>query len=155
MNESKRYLIPRFYYFVTPAFVLLDYFGGLNIRVAVLDELPLYKNLYYGLCVLCGVIVFVRPWITPIVALCESTVNLLMTILSMFLPYLRNLEQVADLNGDWKAAETFGGEGLTNVLLAGIIAAIAFKESADAIAHACGFGVAESERAGRSEERDM
>ena len=125
---------------------MLDYLGGVNVRVAVLDESPLHKNLYYGLCIVCGVIVFVWPRITPVVALCESTVNRLMTILSMFLPYLRSLEQVADLSGDWKAAGTFSVEGITNILLAGAIAAIAFKQSADAISRACGFGEAESEK---------
>ncbi len=53
--------IPRIYYYLTPAFISLDYFGVANIRVAVLDSMPVYKNLYYGFCVACGIVVFFLP----------------------------------------------------------------------------------------------
>jgi len=89
MNDSTRYSIPRLYYFVTPAFILLDYVWGINVRVAVLDEMPLYKNLYYGLCILCGVIVFVRPRLSALVALAESSVILLLTLVGVFWPYVQ------------------------------------------------------------------
>ena len=45
MGESMRYSVPRLYYRVTPGFILLDYFAGLNVRVAVLDDLPHIVNL--------------------------------------------------------------------------------------------------------------
>ncbi len=129
MNESMRYSIPRLYYLVTPAFIALDYAVGVNVRVAVLDDLPQYKNLYYGFCILCGLAVWFLPRYSAVVALLESPVNLLITVLGMFLPYIENLQRLADLDGDWKAAETFSVEGYTNLMIAGIIAAIAFHES--------------------------
>src|SRR4030042_621506 len=124
MSGLARYSLPRLYYLVTPGFILLDYFAGLNVRVAVLDDMPLYKNLYYGLCLLCGVAVYLLPRYSAIVALVESPINFLITILGLFLPYIRSLEHVADLSGDWKAAETFSIEGCTNLILAGAIAAL-------------------------------
>jgi len=48
MTIRGRYSVPSVYYCITPLFILLDYAGGLSIRVAVLDSMPLYKNLYYG-----------------------------------------------------------------------------------------------------------
>ena len=59
MATRGRYSIPSIYYYATPVFVLLDYGWGISIRAAVLDSMPLYKNLYYGFCVLCGVGVLV------------------------------------------------------------------------------------------------
>lgn len=131
MNESMRYSIPRLYYLVTPAFIVLDYAVGVNVRVAVLDDLPQYKNLYYGFCILCGLAVWFLPQYSVVVALFESPVNLLITVLGMFLPYIENLQRLATLDGDWKAAETFSVEGYTNLMIAGIIAVIAFKQSCE------------------------
>ncbi len=48
MSALVRYSIPRLYYLVTLAFILLDYCGGISVRVAVLDNMPVYKNLYQG-----------------------------------------------------------------------------------------------------------
>ena len=72
MSGLVRYSIPRLYYLVTPAFILLDYFGGINVRVAVLDDMPVYKNLYYGFCVLCGVAVYFRARSRILVSVVET-----------------------------------------------------------------------------------
>jgi hypothetical protein len=146
MNEGKRYSIASVYYYLTPVFVLLGYFGGVNVRVAVLDSLPVYKYPYYGFCIVCGVIVYALPKAWPIVALFESMINVFMTAFGVFVPYLQNLQQVADINGDWKAAETINVQGLVNLALAGAIAVIAFKASLEQIAAASGFTKAGPDR---------
>jgi hypothetical protein len=128
-----RYSISRLYYLVTPAFIVLDYAVGVNVRIAVLDGLPVYKNLYYGFCVLCGVVVCLLPVSSPFVALCESSINVLLTAVSLFLPYVQNLQRLAELDGDWKAAGTFGIENGVNLVLAGTMAAIAFVQSNKAL----------------------
>jgi len=122
MNDSTRYSIPRLYYFVTPAFILLDYVWGINVRAAVLDEMPLYKNLYYGLCILCGVIVFVRPRLSALVALAESSVILLLTLVGVFWPYV----QIAMLpEEEFDAALAgFTVQRVVNLFLAGFIALV-------------------------------
>jgi hypothetical protein len=133
IGDSRRYSIPRLYYLITPAFILLDYGVGVNVRVAVLDGLPLYKNLYYGFCVLCGVAVYLLPVSSPFVALGESSINVLLTILALFLPYVQNLQRLADLEGDWKVAGTFSTEGAVNLVLAATMAVVAFVQSNKAL----------------------
>ena len=153
MSHSMLHSIPRWYYLVTPAFILLDHVWGINVRVAVLDELPVYKNLYDGLCVVCGVLVFLWPRGTPFVAFGESTINVGMAALAVFLPCVRNVQHLATLDGDWKAAETFGIEGATNIVLAGVIAVIAFHQSLDAITAT--FRAAGPNQVAQAHDRDM
>ncbi len=152
MNDSMRYRIPRLYYFWTPAFILLDYIWGINVRVAVLDEMPLYKNLYYGLCILCGVMVYFRPRSAALVALAESSIILLLTLVGVFWPYV----QIATLpEGEFDAALAgFTIQRVANLLLAGFIAVVGIYTSKDAVVRACGLGKSESERAGSGQDRD-
>ena len=139
MNVRLRHSIPRLYYFLTPAFVLLDYFGGLNIRVAVLEQAPLYKGLYYGFCVLCGVLIYLRPGASPVVALAESGINFLMTILALILPYFQLIFRLSnDLNADIPEAVGFSLPHIINLALAGGIAALTFKTCLNTISQACG-----------------
>lgn len=134
MKRPIRYAIPKCYYLLTPAFILLDYAGGVNVRTAVLDAWPVYKNLYYGFCVLCGVIVFVVPRASAVVTISESLIIIFMTILGVFLPVLEAIEHVANLEGDWGAAESFGVEGAANLVIAGTIAFVAFRLNLAALA---------------------
>jgi len=145
MTRATLRTIPQLYYLMTPAFILLDYAAGVNVRTAALDGMPLQKNLYYGFCAVCGIIVFVAPRASAVVAIFESIIILLITMLSMMRPIMENLARVADLEGDWKAAETMGFEGGTNVLIAMTIAFIAFRSGLAAVA-------AVSDKAGRGED---
>jgi hypothetical protein len=129
-----RYSIPRLYYLVTPAFILLDYLGGVNVRVAVLDGMPVYKNLYYGFCVLCGVAVYFLPEYAAAVALFESPVNLLISILGLVLPYFERIKQFdAILNTDWSPMPDFGTRYVTNLLLAAGVSTFAFLQANKAL----------------------
>lgn len=136
MDVSRRVgrAIPRLYYLVTPAFILLDYLAGINIRVAALDAMPVYKNLYYGLCVLCGVLVLVLPAASAVVAFVESTILIFLTVPAVFRPLVENVEQFADLDADWQAAQAFQLEGAMNLLMAAAIAVLAFRMSLAALA---------------------
>jgi hypothetical protein len=134
MNPRMGHAIPRYYYLMTPVFILLDYAVGVNIRVAALDAMPLYKNLYYGFCIVCGIVVFVWPLTSAVVALLESAIIILITIWSLFRPIIESLEQVAELSGDWKAVEVLQFEGTTNLLMAATIAVLAFRMNAAALA---------------------
>jgi hypothetical protein len=63
------------YYAATALFLLLDYGFGINIRVAFLDSLPGFRAAYYGILVVCAVLVFRRPaWAAAIGAVESSTV---------------------------------------------------------------------------------
>ena len=137
MNGSMRYSIPRWYYLATPAFVLLDYVAGINVRVAVLDSAPLYKNLYYGFCILCGVVVFLRPRFSGLVALIESTALFVMTVALVFLPYWAFAQSAEDpLDVEF---QIFTFQGVINLVLTGAIALMGMHAHRNALAQACGF----------------
>ena len=128
MKIGAGHVIPRFYYYLTPAFILLDYVGVANIRVAVLDSMPLYKKLYYGFCVLCGVIVFVRPAFSSVVGLFESSVNVLMTVLVLYMPYIRFISETDDiLTADMPEVAGVAAPQMLNLLMACGIAVISFR----------------------------
>jgi hypothetical protein len=130
MSIHSGHTIPRLYYYITPLFILLDYFGGINVRVAVLDSMPLYKNLYYGFCIFCAFGMYIRPRYSAVVALFESSIIFLMTVLGVFLPYVQVVMQGDDiLNANWEAADAFTVPRITNLLLSGIIALFAFHGS--------------------------
>lgn len=134
MRIETRHTIPKLYYYITPLFILLDYFGGLSVRAAVLDSMPMYKNLYYGFCIFCAVIMYFRPQFTAVVTLFESSIIALMTVLSVFLPYIRFIMQADDiLNENWDIMSAFSISRIVNLMLAGTMAIIAFYGSIDAL----------------------
>ena len=96
MSIGYRNSIARWYFYITPLFILLDYFGGVNVRVSALDSWPLYKNLYYGFCILCGICMYIVPRYSVVVALFESTINFMMIVLGIFVPYVQNILYVDD-----------------------------------------------------------
>lgn len=130
MSIDTRHSIARLYYYVTPLFVLLDYLAGVNVRVAVLDSMPLHKNLYYGFCVVCAVSMYAAPRYTAVVALFESAINFMMTIVSLFLPYARYVTYTDNvLDADLGIASVFTIPRTVNLILAGAIAILVFKGS--------------------------
>jgi len=136
MDKHGRFSISSLYYYMTPAFILLDYLWGINVRVAVLDGMPLYKNLYYGFCILCGVVVCILPWLSAAVALFESIIMIMMTVVGFFLPYVRLLNSGDDiLNTDLRAFGEFGVPNVTNFLMALAIAIVSFRASIRALEH--------------------
>jgi len=69
MNIDFRNSFARWYFYITPLFILLDLIFGINVRVSALETMPLYKNLYYGFCILCGVCMYIIPRYSAVVAL--------------------------------------------------------------------------------------
>jgi len=130
MSIEARQTIPKFYYYITPLFILLDYLGGLSVRAAVLDSMPMYKNLYYGFCVFCAVGIYFRPGFSAVVALIESTIIVLMTVMSVFLPYVRYIMEADDvLNTNWDFSNAFSVPRIVNIVLSGTVGIIAFHGS--------------------------
>jgi len=130
MNIHGRHSIPSIYYYITPLFLALDYFGGINVRVSVLDSMPRYKYLYYGFCIFCGIGMYVLPRCTPIVALFESTINILLIVLAVFLPYIKMVTQFDNiLDADWQPVNVFTIPHIINLILAGTVATFAFYGS--------------------------
>ncbi len=129
MKRYNRYLIAKWYYYATPLFILLDYFLGINVRISALDAMPLYKYAYYGFCILCGVCIYIAPRYSPIVALLESVINYVLMILLLLMPYIRCLMQEDIIGEGWQNVESLSPEQITNLLIAAVVAAYAFRAS--------------------------
>jgi hypothetical protein len=130
-NIDFRNSFARWYFYITPLYILLDYILGLNIRVSALDSMPLYKNLYYGFCILCGIGAFIAPGYSALVALSESTINFMMIVVGIFLPYVQNVLYVDDiLNADFKAVEAaITVESIANLFIVGSCVILTFRIS--------------------------
>jgi len=137
MDIDYRSSLARWYFYITPLFIILDYFWGLNVRVAALDSEPTYKNLYYGFCVLCGVCMFIVPRYSAVVALFESIVNSMLLVLSIYLPYIRTVTSLADdvLSTDFKVLEELlRPESMANLIIVASCITLTFRTSIDTIA---------------------
>ncbi len=71
------------YYAATAVFLLLDYFAGVNVRVAFLESLPGARAAYYAVCFTCLALMIWRPSWTILIATFESLVTIVALILSM------------------------------------------------------------------------
>ena len=130
MDKNSSNLIPKLYYAITPVFILLDYIGGINFRVAVLDNFAMYKGLYYGFCIICGLLVFLVPRSSSFVAVIESIIIIMMTVFSIFIPYTRIISGGSDvLDLDFQGMNIVQPNYIINLCLAGSIAVITFRTS--------------------------
>lgn len=120
MDLDYKNSLVRWYFYITPLFIVLDYFWGFNFRISALDSEPLYKNLYYGLCILCGVLIYIIPRASALIGFVESLINLAMLLLIIFLPYMRIITTVTEdpLNADFKALqESFSVDSIINLFI--------------------------------------
>jgi hypothetical protein len=83
------------YYWLTPIFWILDGAFGWNVRAAALEGEPGLKLLYYLFCLGCGGAIWLWPAVTRIVGLTEASVNILLLVLGVLLPYFRLIDQLA------------------------------------------------------------
>jgi hypothetical protein len=88
MTETPHSNWLRSYYFSTPLFVLADSLLGLDFRVSGLHA-PGQRFAYYGFCMLCALLLWFRPRLSPLVGMGESSVNLTILMVSVMLPILR------------------------------------------------------------------
>lgn len=130
MSSGVGHFVPKLYYTITPLFILFDYVLGINVRTVVLDSEPVYKGLYYGFCILCGVVIYLIPRLSPVVALVESIIILMMTVLSVFMPYIQAIAHMDDiLNADIQYVSILGPPYIVNLVLSGGMAAFTFHKS--------------------------
>ena len=116
----------RAYYAATPLFVLADFAFGANVRAVAFDTRPGLRSAYYVLCVACLGLSFARPAWSSAVALAESSLNLLLLLLAVFLPYWALAEAVLDGRA---VANPFSPGFMVNFLMAGAIWTASFQET--------------------------
>ena len=142
MNFDFKNSFARWYFYITPLFILLDYILGINVRVSALETMPTYKNLYYGFCILCGICMYIIPRYSAVVALLESSINIIMLVLGIFLPYIRTITALMDdvLGADFKALEeSLKVQPMVNLFIVGSCLILTFRKSIETIAESFGF----------------
>lgn len=114
-TPSSRILV--LYYAATAVFLLLDYFVGLNVRLAFLESWPTARAAYYGVCFLCLALMIWRPAWTTLIGAFESLVTLVALILSMAIRTLLITDRVLETGTGYVTIEE-----ILNFMLAGSIA---------------------------------
>lgn len=127
---STRDALIQAYYLGTPFFWVLDVALNAPIRAAALPD-PGWRLLYYAFAMACGILARWRPRLTPFVGLGESSVNLLLLVLSVLLPIFTLPARVAE-GAD--VSVPFGPVQLLNVLLSGGIIVLSFHHNQERIA---------------------
>ena len=110
------------YYLATHLFFLVDVFLSFPIRVSALAD-PALRYLYYAFALWCGVASRVRPKAVPYVWLAESSLNILLLILSMMLPIIQLPDRV--FAGE-SLPQPISGLTLANFVLSGGIMVASF-----------------------------
>jgi len=114
------------YYAATPVFVLLDALGGVSVRATALDHAPGVKYLYYAFCLACGVVTTRWPPLAPPVGIAESSVNILLLVLGIMLPYFDAIRAIGEGR---PVTNPFTPSVLANFVLSGGVWIAAFYRS--------------------------
>ncbi len=104
----------RRYYLLTPLFIVLDALYGINVRVSGLAS-PELRYLYYGFCLLCALACYWQSRYSALIAVAESSVNLLILLAGVMIPVVR----LGDLAGDTAVSAGISGYNVVNFLLSG------------------------------------
>ncbi len=84
----------RLYYAGTLVFIILDYFFGINVRLAFLEARPGMRALYYFLCLFCLGLMFWRPDWSLWIGTLESALALSLLIVAMGVRVMTMSEQL-------------------------------------------------------------
>lgn len=124
------------YYLATPLFAAVDVFLGEPVRVAALGAQG-WRYAYYGVAFGLGLLCWARPRVAPLVGITESSVNLLLLLLSVLLP-IWNLPAEVAAGGD--AELGFGAARIWNVAIVGAALVLSIKRSERELHAISGFG---------------
>lgn len=80
------------YYAATPVFAAADWLFGANVRAVAFAHQPGLRTGYYLLCLACFALLHARPRWSGLIVILESSLNLLLLILSLLLPYYGAIE---------------------------------------------------------------
>ena len=116
------------YYAATLVFLLLDFFGGVNVRVAFLDTLPAARVAYYGICFACLGLMIWRPAWTTLIGTFESLVTMVALIFGMALRFMVPNDAIVEEN-----IAIVTSEQLVNFIIAGSIAYLSWVKGLKAL----------------------
>jgi len=92
-NLESNPIFLRAYYWATPLFAAGDLLLGVPLRAAALPSQKT-RLAYYALCLGCAALIHLRPRTTALVGLIESSVNILLLILAVYLPTIAVLDTI-------------------------------------------------------------
>ena len=118
------------YYLASPFFFLIGIWWGFEVRASFIPD-PTKRFLYYVLLSGLGLLAYFRPKSAPWVALCESSLNLLLIMLWILLP-IYSLGEAGIDHGPVGVPYT-PGQVLVNGLLAGSFFLLGFYRAQGAI----------------------
>jgi hypothetical protein len=119
--------LARFWYLgLTPAFALLDYTTGIDLRVSLLDGHRLLHGAYYVVSFLCGIGAYVRPEAARAIAVGESSANIAILVIGVFTAYFAVLESAA---GPGAVVNPFTPEAVANLVISALWAYVAYARS--------------------------
>jgi hypothetical protein len=114
---SGRVSLTAAYYLATPLFAICDWLFHWNVRVAALEGQPALKNAYYAVCTTAGVATYLKPSLSRIVGLTESSVNIFLLVLGVMLPYWAG---IGSFTGE-EAFVPFTTAKILNFLISGLL----------------------------------
>jgi len=121
----------RLYYLATPAFAVADWLGA-NVRAVGLAGHPEWRAVYYAVCTLAGALLYLRPRWSDAVGLGEASVNVLLLVLAVFVPYLDAVSTVA-AGGLPPSSLPFTAGFILNFLLSGTVWTVVFQQRVTAL----------------------
>lgn len=121
-QPSNRARLFAVYYLATPLFFVADALLGVNIRIAALPDSG-SRSAYYLFAFACGVVCHWRPRIAPVIGVFESSLNVLLLVLSVMLPLLE-LQEAVFTDEPWVAP--FSAMSLGNFILSGTVLVASF-----------------------------
>jgi hypothetical protein len=120
-----RRLLGGYYLVGTPLFLLADLLGGHAVRAAFAAGAPGVRFAYYGVCLLCGLLLLRYPPMARLIALLESGTNVILLIFAVMLTYWSSAEAVAG----GATATGLSAEWIGNVILAACVFGFAWMAS--------------------------
>ena len=121
---------PQVYYSLTLVFALVDWTMGANVRAVGLDDAPVLRAGYYVACLLCGVAIHYRPRMSVPITLVESSLNVGILIISLFLAYYGMIDTI---EGPGEFNNPITGRFMVNFFMAGGAGTLAFYQSLHAL----------------------
>lgn len=127
-GKSRLAAILPLYYAATAIFLILDYYLGLNLRLAALDAYPGWRAIYYVFCFACLGLMLWRPALSALVTTIESLITLAMLIITMGVRVMTYSDVL--LSG---RAGFITSEEIINFVIAGGFAWFAYMRGAEAV----------------------
>jgi hypothetical protein len=125
---ATRYPLPatliRAVYWSTPLFVALDFLFGISLRIPFLDALPGAKAIYYAAELACAVGIAARPRWTAAIGWGESTLNIVLLVLSTGAAYLGVLESAA--SADVVIVNPFTPQAVASLAISALVLAASY-----------------------------